>query len=403
MTNTKYSKHFLMNKDTVIDYVKDNINYFKRDASLEADEIGDGNINYVFVVRDKASGKSIVVKQADTLLRSSGRPFDTHRNKIEAEILATEGELAPGSVPKIYDYNETMCALTMEDISDYKNLRKELMKGKIFPKLADEITDFMVDTMLPTTDLVMDRHEKKKKVQLFTNVDCCDITEDLVLTEPYYNYKNQNIITEGEEDFVIKNLYQNEHLKAEVGKLRNNYMNNAQALIHGDLHTGSIFINDKGLKVIDPEFAFYGPIGYDTGNVIGNLFFAWANKLVTEPENTEFLKWIEDAIRDVYDLLIYKFNKKFDECVKFPLYSKEFKKSYIDSIMSDTIGYAGTEIIRRTVGDSKVIEVTSVKDHEKRIKLDELLVNVGIQFILSRSNYRNGTDVVEVFKEAAKK
>ena len=34
-------------------------------------------------------------------------------------------------------------------------------------------------------------------------------------------------------------------------------MNNAQALLHGDLHTGSIFANEQGVKVIDPEFAFY--------------------------------------------------------------------------------------------------------------------------------------------------
>ncbi len=27
------------------------------------------------------------------------------------------------------------------------------------------------------------------------------------------------------------------------------------------------------MKVIDPEFSFYGPMGYDIGNVIGNLFF----------------------------------------------------------------------------------------------------------------------------------
>ena len=60
-----------------------------------------------------------------------------------------------------------------------------------------------------------------------------------------------------------KHLYRNEKLKAEVGMLRNAFMNNAQALIHGDLHSGSIFINKNGIKVIDPEFAFYGPRGYD--------------------------------------------------------------------------------------------------------------------------------------------
>ena len=72
-----------------------------------------------------------------------------------------------------------------------------------------------------------------------------------------------------------------EALHAEVAALRNGFMNNAQALIHGDLHSGSIFANEQGIKVIDPEFAFYGPMGYDIGNVIGNLFFAWANKAYT--------------------------------------------------------------------------------------------------------------------------
>ena len=34
-------------------------------------------------------------------------------------------------------------------------------------------------------------------------------------------------------------------------------MNYSQSLIHGDLHSGSIFINEKGIKIIDPEFSFY--------------------------------------------------------------------------------------------------------------------------------------------------
>ena len=35
-------------------------------------------------------------------------------------------------------------------------------------------------------------------------------------------------------------------------------MTNAQALIHGDLHTGSVFVKGDSTKVIDPEFAFMG-------------------------------------------------------------------------------------------------------------------------------------------------
>ena len=52
-------------------------------------------------------------------------------------------------------------------------------------------------------------------------------------------------------------------------------MTSAEALIHGDLHTGSIMMTTEDTRVIDPEFAFIGPMGFDVGAVIGNLFLAY--------------------------------------------------------------------------------------------------------------------------------
>lgn len=49
----------------------------------------------------------------------------------------------------------------------------------------------------------------------------------------------------------------------------------AQALIHGDLHTGSIMVTHDSTQVIDPEFAFYGPMGFDIGAFLGNLILAF--------------------------------------------------------------------------------------------------------------------------------
>ena len=46
-------------------------------------------------------------------------------------------------------------------------------------------------------------------------------------------------------------------------------------MIHGDLHTGSIMVTATETRVIDPEFAFYGPMGFDIGAVIGNLLLAY--------------------------------------------------------------------------------------------------------------------------------
>ena len=61
----KYSKHFLLNVDTAKEYAVDKVGYFKVDEKLEAIEIGDGNINYVFKVRNPETGKSLIIKQAD--------------------------------------------------------------------------------------------------------------------------------------------------------------------------------------------------------------------------------------------------------------------------------------------------------------------------------------------------
>lgn len=49
----------------------------------------------------------------------------------------------------------------------------------------------------------------------------------------------------------------------------------AQALIHGDLHTGSVMVTSDSTQVIDPEFAFYGPMGFDIGAFLGNLILAF--------------------------------------------------------------------------------------------------------------------------------
>lgn len=354
---------------------------------------------YVFKVWDEDSGRSVIIKQADKFLRSSGRPLDLHRNRIEAEILRIQGELAPEYVPVVYDYCEAMCALSMEDISAYKNLRTEMMAGKTFGLLADGITSFLADTLLATTDLVLDRAEKKERVKLFTNIELCDISEDLVFTEPYYNYKNRNIITEGNEEFVERTLYQDEALKGEVGMLRDRFMNCAQALVHGDLHSGSIFANEQGIKVIDPEFAFYGPMGYDVGNVIGNMVFAWANKAYTEPDSQEFLSWAETAIEEIFDLFREKFSRKFDETVTLPLYNRQFKEQYLASVLADSMGCAGTEIIRRVVGDTKVMEITSVSDHDTRIQMERALILTGVSFIKNRARYVRGAQVTAEFKK----
>ena len=398
-----YSAFFLMKPEDVKRYAVEVLHFFQPEEETDCVEIGDGNINYVFQVRSRKDGRSVIVKQADKLLRSSGRPLDLYRNKIEAETLKLESRLAPNFIPEVYHYDETMAALSMEDISAYKNLRKELAAGRVYDHLSENLSDFLAQSLLPTTDLVMDRQEKKKQVKFFTNPELCDITEDLVLTEPYLaqpmNPRNKNIVTPGNEDFVREHLYEDAALHAEVAALRNGFMNNAQALIHGDLHSGSIFANEQGIKVIDPEFAFYGPMGYDIGNVVANLIFAWDNGRAAGAE--EFCDWALKAIEETVDLFCEKFLKCFDECVT-DLMAKTpgFKEYYLDSILSDTAAYAGTELIRRTVGMANVKDVTTIADEAKRAHAEKVNILCGKDYIMNRTAFKTGADFVAAVKRA---
>ena len=381
----KYQEHFLLDCDEVISYVKEK-NLFSENADLTVKEIGDGNINYIFKVENKIDGKSIVLKQADKLLRSSGRPLDLTRSKIEANILRIENDLAPHFVPEIYFYDEIMCVLAMEDISEYKNLRTELIAGKIFPNFADNISEFLSRTLLLTTDLFMIKFEKKKNVKEFINPELCDISECLVFTEPYDNNRNRNIITAGNEEFVENTLYKNEDLHFAILKLREKFMNYSQSLIHGDLHSGSIFINEKGIKIIDPEFSFYGPMAYDIGNVIGNLYFPlYRAKFFMEDskKKEEFINWLEKCILDIPILFSKKCKLLWEKYSNDRLLkNKKFRDYYIENIVKDSLAYAGTEIIRRTVGDAKVLELTSLETSEKKLELERRLINKAILMIM---------------------
>lgn len=389
----------LMTKDEIRDYVYENLSYFDSKEKLRCQEIGDGNINYVFKLWDEESFKSLVVKQSDDLLRSSGRPLDIGRSRIERDALVIKNDLAPGFLPKVYHYDQDLALIVMEDISEYKNLRKELIEGRIYENFPDQIGEFLAKSLLPTTDLLMDRKKKKEMAAKFTNPDMCDISEDLVFTEPYFDYKKRNIISPGLEDYVRENLYTNYKVQREVLILKDKFQSYSQALIHGDLHSGSIFVNKSGIKVIDPEFAFYGPMAYDYGNVWGNLVFPLARSVVLENDR-DLVKGLKSLLIETIDKSIEKLFSAYDSYIDFPYFKNEdFKDFYLNSIVEDSFGYAGTEIIRRTVGDSKVEEIWSVKDFQKRTILGKILIELGIFLIMERKNLKSGKDLEVKFLE----
>lgn len=397
---SNFDTYFLMNADDAIEYAKVKVPQKQWDVgSMTCKEIGDGNLNYVFKVTD-AKGNSVIIKQAGRIARiSEDMKLDPDRNRIESEILELQGKLAAGYVPEIYFYDTVMSACGMQDLSDHAIMRTAMLEHKIYPKFSEQISTFMAQVLMGTTDIVMDHQEKKALQRKFINPELCDISEALVYTEPYNDELHRNHVFPPIADFVKEKLYDDEELHCEVAKLKMDFMTRAQSLIHGDLHTGSIFINEETTMVFDPEFCFYGPMGYDIGNVIANMIFAWVNGDAYGEK--EFCAWVESVIVDVINLTMEKLKAYYEEHVTDTLCkNKAYERYYLDTILADTAAVTGLELNRRIVGMANVKDITTIEDEAKRARGEKICITAAIDFIKNRDQKKCGNCFLTALKNA---
>ncbi len=402
-----YDEYFLMGADDAAGYARAKLDTFKASGELESKEIGNGNLNYIFRVRDGKNGASVIIKQAGGTARiSEDFKISTDRNRIEYEILKLEGELAPGLVPDVYLYDPVMCCCAMEDLSDHVIMRDALLDRGTFPVFADHVSTFMVNTLLLTSDVVMDHKKKKELSKRFVNPDLCEITEDLVYMEPFNDTKGRNDVFPANKEFVARELYGDKRLRLETAKMKFDFYCNAQSLIHGDLHTGSIFVRRDSTKVIDPEFAFYGPAGYDVGNIVANLIFAWVNADTTIGEakaRDRYTGWLEETLRSVMDLFVSKWNAAWRERVTETVARYDgFAQWYLSGVLRDTAGVTGLELCRRTVGIAHVRDIVSIADRAQRTRAERFCLTVAKRCIFERDAVRSADDYLGIMRAVAR-
>ena len=297
-----------LDEQTVIDYVKNCApmqHIFPQDANLSASEVGDGNLNLVFIIRcANYPDRSAVVKQALPYLRVAGEswPLTRERVRFEAQSLMQYNQLAPGLAPEVYDYNDEMSALTMEYLGHHQIMRKPLVARQVFPNFVDHISTFLARTLFFTSDLYLTGPEKKALQAKYINPALCKIQEDFVYTNPYKTSPENK--WNPKFDAEVRATRANAPLKIAIAEVKETYIAHAQALVHGDLHTGSIMVNETETKVIDSEFAFYGPMGYDIGNVLAHLVLNYLTHYAHTPnagERATYQAYLLDTTRDVWE------------------------------------------------------------------------------------------------------
>ncbi len=391
----------ILNAQTVVEYVRSHpktIGLIDPDALLEAEELSDGNLNSVFRVFETGhKWHSILVKQALPYLRVAGESWQLSvaRAGFEARALNHQHELAPGLVPKPYWFDETMFVNAMEDLVEHEVMRKPMVARVRFKNLGVTIGEFLANTTFGTSDFGMEAKAKKVLVTQFANTELCEITEDLIFTEPFEPVLLEQKINRNRFDvgakLALEKLQSDLELKAKVAQLKHHFMTSSQALLHGDLHTGSIMATKPderkyaNIRVIDPEFAFFGPIGFDIGLFVANLFLNAVAQHGHAPDANSrdaYRSYLFQQYRFCWDAFELGFRAKLEtQSNSVSWRSKIFQDNLMLSILRDTAGFAGCEMIRRSVGFAHVFDVDSITDDEKRAKVLEMNLEIGTKLM----------------------
>lgn len=410
-----------LDNSTVLDYVRNQPklrSFFSDLSALSAQEVGDGNLNMVFIVRNlHVPSESMVIKQALPYLRVLGEsyPLTRERMRFEAQALLLYNELTPGLAPEVYVFDEDLSLVAMEHLKNHEVMRKPLVARRKFPLFADHISTFLAQVLFKTSDLYRTGHEKKSLQARYINPSLCKIQEDFVFTNPYMESpeNNWNPQINAEVEAVRRNV----PLKLAIIELKEKYMTQGQALIHSDLHTGSIMVNEQDTRVIDPEFSFFGPMGYDIGALLSNLvmnFGAHFAHTADAAERKAYQSYLIETIREIWLQFAAKFEQLWlenntGELVPNTYWNFEggeaaftaFRQRYIRQLLQDTAGLGACESLRRMMGVVSVWDISSIHDNQLRAVAERFVIRVSSRWIIERGSFNSIDDLVGIMEEEA--
>lgn len=383
--------------------------------NLQIKEVGDGNLNFVYIIVSPYT--SVVIKQALPYIRCIGEswPMTKERAYFEATTLKKHGSLCPAHVPEVYHFDRMMSLIGMRYLEPpHIILRKGLIAGVEYPLLAEHMAEYMSRTLFYTSLLYTTTTEHKRAVAEFCgNVELCRLTEQVVFSDPY-RVSEFNRWTSPHLDHDAKAVREDNVLKLEVAQLKSMFCERAQALIHGDLHTGSVMVTQDSTQVIDPEFAFYGPMGFDIGAFLGNLilaFFAQDGHANQENDRKTYKKWILKMFGETWNLFHKKFITLWNENKGGPgeaylphIYNNPdvwqlIQTNYMRDLFHDSLGFGSAKMIRRIVGVAHVEDFESITDAAKRADCERKALNFAKMLMKERRKFVSIEDVVSAIEQ----
>lgn len=334
------------------------------DRLASVQEIGDGNLNLVFLARD-LDGRGLVLKQSLPYVRMTGEgwPMTPERARHEVESLTAHHALSPDLVVEVFDYDPDRYIIAMEDLSDHQVWRHALNAGMRHDGAAVRIGRYVGAVAFGTSVLGLDRLEYAERLAASVNPELCVITEDLVFSEPCVDSGRNATLPANEAD--ARDLAADDVFVSAMGRAKWLFMTKAEALLHGDLHTGSVMVRTRpgetdcdSVKVFDSEFAFYGPVAFDLGAVWANYVLAAARAFALGED--ERATWALGLVAQTWQGFEEEFRRLWPQRLDPRVWREPFLEHLLETWREEAWLFAAAKMSRRIVGAAKATDIETL-------------------------------------------
>ena len=382
-----------------------------RPETWRVQEVGDGNLNLVFIVRGTYG--SVCVKQALPYVRCAGAswPMTLERAFFEASYYSTVAPYVGRLIPKVYHYDPELYCTVMECLSPHIILRRGLISGYRYPNAARDVGEYIARASFFTSDLAQRFEQKMDGIGVFTrNKALVRITVDLVFCDPYRR-SDRNRHTSPQLDEVVGDLRSDGHLKVAAARFGQKFLSEAQALLHGDLHSGSVMVTDGDTRIIDPEFAFYGPVGFDLGAFLGNLLLSWYSQPghgSQDDKRVAYQHWLLEQARTFWESFRGTFQALWarnagGDVLPVSLFTRpeeaitleSARNAFLDGLFADMVGFGACKMIRRIVGFAHVIDFDWIQDADVRARCEAGALSMARSLLTYPNQFRSMQDVID--------
>lgn len=250
-------------------YLKKNNWLYDGEQIISTSVPGSGNMNYV--IRVHTSQRSFILKQSMPYVQKYPA-IEAPQERIKTEFffyryISTQQRVQQ-YMPSAIGFDPEQFILALEDAGTMQD-------GTLLYSNPGHLQEQHLDCLLDYLNALHLLSYTTEPLGGFENHKMKALNAEHIFNYPFQSNNGFNLDTIQTGLQAASLPYKNNgSLKKKIDQLQAIYMSSGEYLLHGDYYPGSWLINATNIKVIDPEFCFYGLNVFDLSVLIAHLKMA---------------------------------------------------------------------------------------------------------------------------------